>query len=271
MRRPAFAAALALIALAGCSKPAPAAPAAAAVQPAGAVAGATPSGATATPAAAPSAPKAFVTAVTVLRREATDASKVPGGKDGKEQPNYLATLYRGEKVDVLETKEDWVRVRSSADAEGWLKRTAMLESEGVSEATALTAADVFDRPDLLAANAKKKIDPGTLVLVVKSRPPFAEVNVAGSQNAWVLAERLNSGEKEVSVAKLIEKSRYLVRSNKKDEALQNLALLRSNFGGVSLVEVLATELGAGTPPADGTAGAAVTPAATTDGAQPAPQ
>jgi hypothetical protein len=256
--RHAFLAALAAIVLAGCNKP----------QPAQAPAAPAPAGQPA-PAAAPSGPRAYVTSVTALRKVATDASKVPGGKDGKDQQNFLGTLYRGEKVDVLETKEDWVRVRSSADVEGWLKRTATLEADGVTEATVLAPADVFDRPDLLAANARKKIDAGTLVLVVKSRPPFSEVNVAGSQNAWVLAERLNSGEKEVQVAKLVEKSRYLVRSNRKDEALQNLALLRANFAGVSLVDALATELGVTEPAAATGAGAAPPPSA--DGAQPAPQ
>jgi SH3-like domain-containing protein len=258
--RHALAAALALLALAGCSKTPPAGQA-----PAAPAAGGAP--AATAPAAAPTTPRAFVTAVTALRKEATDASKIPGGKDGKEQANYLTTLYRGEQVDVLETKEDWARVKSSADAEGWLKRAAILEAEGVAAATVLVPTDVFDRPDLLAANAKKKIEPGTLVLVVRSRPPFSEVNVSGSQNAWVLAERLTSDEKDVQVAKLIEKSRYLVRANKKDEALQNLALLRSTFPGVALVDVLATELGV-TPPPGADAGSAVTTPAAAD-AQPA--
>lgn len=222
------------------------------------------------PAPMPRGPTAYVNAVAVLRREPTDAAKIPGKPGAKDVSNYLATLHRGEKVGVLEAREEWARIRSSDDTEGWMKRSSLLEQEGVTEATVLAPADVFDRPDLLAANAKRKIEAGTLVLVVKARPPFSEVNVSGSQDAWVLTDRLNTTEKEVSVAKLVEKARYLVRNNKKDDALQLLALARQHFEGATLVTTMATELGeapAGTVPADGTQPAP--PAGTADPASPA--
>ncbi|BDG06702.1 SH3 domain-containing protein [Anaeromyxobacter oryzae] len=203
----------------------------------------------AAPATGPVASSAYVTAVVALRRGPTDAAKVPG-PTGKDVTNYLATLHRGEKVTLVEAKDDWARIRLSDDHEGWLRRTALLE-DAATEATVLVAADVFDRPELLAANAKRKIEPGTLVLVLKQRPPFAEVNVAGAQTAWVLAERLATGEKEVAVAKLVEKARWLVRAGKKDEALQALALAREHFAGVALVDVLAKELGDEPPAPDG--------------------
>jgi len=194
---------------------------------------------------------AFVSAATTLRREPVDAPKVKGPK-GKDVSNQLAVLQRGEKVTLLEAREDWARVRSSDDREGWLKRGALLEGEGIVEATVLVPADVFDRPDLLAANARRKIDPGTLLLVVKARAPFSEVNVSSGPNAWVLSERLATGEKEVSVAKLAEKARWLKRNGKEDEARQILALAREHFAGVPLVDALAAELEGGTaPPADG--------------------
>lgn len=197
---------------------------------------------------------AYVSAVTTLRREPSEAArlKVAGKKDVQ---NALAVLLRGEKVTVLETKEEWARVRSSDDAEGWLHRGALLEGEGVTEATVLGPADVFDRPDLLAANARRKVEPGTLLLVVKTKPPFSEVSVSSGPNAWVLSERLATGEKEVSVAKLAEKARWLRRSGKEDEAKQILALAREHFAGVPLVEALAVELGEAPAPA------AVVPAA----------
>jgi hypothetical protein len=190
---------------------------------------------------------AYVSGVATLRREPTDAARVPGA-GRKEVANQLAVLQRGEKITVLEAREDWARVRSSDDREGWLRRSAVLEGEGVVEATVLVAADVFDRPDLLAANAKRKIEPGTLLLVVKSKPPFSEVNVSSGPNAWVLAERLATGEREVSVAKLAEKARWLARSGKPDEALQILTLAREHFAGSPLVDALAVELGAAPPP-----------------------
>jgi SH3-like domain-containing protein len=249
--------ALAAALLAACAKSQPAAPDA---------------GTAAAGAVAPVSASAYVNAVAALRREPTEASRVPG-PSGKDVSNFLVTLHRGEKVTLLETKDDWAKVRASDDRDGWMKRTSLLEGDGITEATVLAPADVFDRPDLLAANAKRKVEPGTLVLVVKARPPFTEVNVAGAQNAWILSERLATGDREVSVAKLVEKARWLVKAGKPDDALQILALAREHFAGVVLVDALATELGeaqaavvpAGgvVPPADGTAPA---PPATNDAA-----
>ncbi|HSN14719.1 MAG TPA: SH3 domain-containing protein, partial [Anaeromyxobacteraceae bacterium] len=168
------------------------------------------------------------------------------GPGGKLVTNYLpSTLQRGERITVLETREDWVRVRTSDDKEGWLRASSTLDGAGVMAATVLQPADVFDRPDLLAANAKRKVEPGTLLLVVKARPPFSEVNVPGAQNAWVLTERLVTGEREVGVAKLIGKARWLVKNNRKDDADQILTLAKGNFADVPLTQVLETEL---TPP-----------------------
>ena len=192
---------------------------------------------------APAGPTAaYVSGATTLRREPSDAARV-AGPGRKEVPNQIAFLQRGEKITVIEAREDWAKVRSSDDREGWLRRSAVLEGDGIAEATVLAVADVFDRPDLLAANARRKIEPGTLLLVVKARPPFSEVNVSSGPNAWVLTERLATGEKEVSVAKLAEKARFLARSGKPDEAKQILALARQQFAGVPLVEALAAELG----------------------------
>ncbi len=197
-------------------------------------------------AAASAAAPAYVSAVTALRREPSEAARVRGaGK--KELANVLAVLLRGERVTVLEAREDWARVRSSDDTEGWLRRSTLLEGEGITEATVLAPADVFDRPDLLAANARRKVDPGTLLLVVRTKPPFSEVNVSSGPDAWVLSERLATGEREVSVAKLAEKARFLKKSGKEDEAKQILALAREHFAGVPLVDVLATELGEAPP------------------------
>ncbi len=184
---------------------------------------------------------AFVSAATTLRREPGDAVKVKGPQ-GKDVSNTLAVLQRGERVAVLDGKDDWARVRTSDDKEGWLRRTSLLEGDGIAEATVLVPADVFDRPDLLAANAKRKIEPGTLLLVVKTRPPFSEVSVSSGPNAWVLSDRLATGEKEVSVAKLAEKARWLKRNGKEEEARQILALAREHFAGVPLVDALAAEL-----------------------------
>jgi hypothetical protein len=184
---------------------------------------------------------AHVSSAATLRREPVDAPRVKG-PTGKDVSNALAVLQRGERVALLEAREDWARVRSSDDREGWLKRAALLEGDDVSEATVLVPADVFDRPDLLAANARRKIDAGTLLLVVKARAPFSEVSVSSGPNAWVLTDRLATGEKEVSVAKLAEKARWLKRNGRADEAKQILALARQSFADVPLVETIAAEI-----------------------------
>jgi hypothetical protein len=240
--RVASAVALALLS-AACSRSTP--PAGAPAAPAASASGG------ATPAvAADGNGAAFVSAVTALRREPQDSARVKS-PSGKDVSNFLATLHRGEQVTVVEAREDWAKVRLSDDHEGWLKRSALVEEPGVTPATILFAADVFDRPELLSANSRRKIEPGTLVLVLKQRAPFAEVNVAGAQTAWVLAERLAMGEKEVAVAKLVEKARWLVKTGKRDDALAALALAREHFAGVSLVDALAKELGEIPPDAAG--------------------
>jgi len=242
---PALAAALSL---ASCSKPAPAQPAAGAA--AGAVA---PPGGAAPPPPAAAGVATYVSSVTILRREPTDARKVPG-PTGKEVGNFLATLQRGEKVtpagEEKPAGEDaWVKVRSSDDREGWLKRSALLEGEGIVEATVVAPADVFDRPDLLAANAARKLEPATLLLVVRQRTPFSEVNVGSGGNAWVLTDRLSTAPSEVGIAKLAEKARWLKRSGKPEEALQILALARSQFAGGPLLDAVAIQLGEQPPEA----------------------
>ncbi|HEY6101549.1 MAG TPA: SH3 domain-containing protein [Anaeromyxobacter sp.] len=197
----------------------------------------------------PSDAPAFVTSASPVRREPSDAPRVAGPK-GKQVSNLLATLQRGERVTVLEARPDWLRIRASDDSEGWVKAGAVLQGEALAEATVRAAADVFDRPDLLTANAKRKVEPGTLLLVVKARPPFSEVNVAGSANAWVLTDRLATGERDVSVAKLIEKARWLRRSGREEEAKEILALARQHFAGEPLLEVLAVDVGEAPPPGD---------------------
>lgn len=244
-------AALALAA-AGCGrKPAePAAAAAGAPGPAGAAA------------AAQASAEGFVTAVTALRRAPSEAARVPGPGGGKEISNFLGTLHRGEAVTVLEAGDEWVKVRSSGDTEGWLKRAAVLDGAGVTLATAADELDLFDRPELLAQN--RKLAPGALLLVVKTRPPFSEVNVAGTSHAWVLADRLTSAGPQVEIAKLTEKARWQVKNGKRDAALETLDIARRHFAGEPLVDALALELGAVDAPA---AEGAVVPTA---GELPAP-
>jgi hypothetical protein len=147
---------------------------------------------------------------------------------------------------VVEARDEWAKIRTSGDEVGWLKRGTLLEAEGAQVATVVVAADVFERPDLLAAAAGRRVTPGSLLLVVRQRPPFAEVNVGPGPDAWVLADRLVTADREVSVAKLCEKARWLKRLGKEEDARALLALARSGFEGSPLLDVLAQDLGEST-------------------------
>jgi hypothetical protein len=197
--------------------------------------------------------RAWVTGATSLRREPAEASRV-AGPGGRQVPNALATLQRGEPVTLIEGRDAWARVRTSGDETGWVRRAALLEQEGAAVATVLVPSAVFDRPDLLAANPARTVEPGALLLVVRQRPPFAEVNAGPGPNAWVLADRLVTAERDVSVAKLCEKARWLDRAGRRDEARKVLALGREAYPGAPLLDRLAQDLG---EPAAG----AVSPAA----------
>lgn len=231
--------ALAALLAAACTDRRPAAP-----PDAGPAAGAPPAG---------SAEAAYVTTAAALRRQPTDATRVPGEKPRATVSNFLTTLLRGERVAVVESREDWVRVRASDETDGWLKRGVLLAGLGVTEATLTAPADAFDRPDLLAVNARRKIEPGTLLLVVRSRELFSEVNVGSGADAWVLTDRLSTGPRDVMVAKLIEKSRWLRKAGRPEEARPILDLARAQFADVPLVQILAEELGEA--PQDGGAAA----------------
>jgi hypothetical protein len=236
-----------LLAAASCSRPPP--PSAPPSPPAPA----TPVGQAVVP-----ADQVYLTAATTLRREPTEASKVTGPRSKQTVSNTLAVLQRGEKATLVESRGEWARVKASDETVGWLKAGLLLPAAGVTEATLLEPADAFDRPDLLAVNAKRKIDPGTLVLVVRARELFSEVNLSSGANAWVLSDRLSTAPRQVNAAKLIDKARWLVRSGRTDEAKAILELARREFADVPLVEVLARDLGelpdggptdGGTPPA----------------------
>jgi hypothetical protein len=237
---------LASLALLACGKPAPPAPPAP-------PAAAAPTGPDAAPPPIPVAAdgRAWVIAATTLRREPSDAPKV-AGPGGKQVQNVLAVLMRGEPVTLLEGRGEWARVRTSGDEPGWLRRAALLEQEGATVATVLTPADVFDRPDLLAMSPGRRLTPGALLLVVRQKPPFAEVNAGAPVGAWVLADRLSSTERDVASAKLCEKARWLKRSGKEEEAKQVLALGRAAYPGAPLLDVLGQELGEAPPPSPGT-------------------
>lgn len=223
----------------------------------------TPPPAVNTPPPAAKVDTGFVIYATVLKREGSDKPKVDDGK-GKQVANWLATLYRGEKVTLGAEEGDYIKAKTSGDIEGFVKKSSLLIAPDVTEATVLEPTDGFDRPELLAVNSKKKINAGALLYVVKTKEQFSEVNASGSSTTWILSGKLSTDATEISVAKLLAKARSL-KDSKKGEGAQDLVnLAKSNFASAKLVTIMETELAAPAPAAEGEAAAA----ATADAAKP---
>jgi SH3-like domain-containing protein len=192
----------------------------------------------------------FVIVLSTLRREPTEQARVKSEGSKAAVANAIALLHRGERVSLVERRDDWSRVRASDGEEGWLKSAALAPVSEMQEGTVLLVAWAFDRPDLLAANARRKIDPGTLLFIRKTRDLFTEVDAGPGPSIWVLTDRVTTQPGDVAAAKLVEKARYLIRNERPGEARELLALLRSRSPDSPLVGVLATELGE-TPPDGG--------------------
>ncbi len=185
----------------------------------------------------------FVTVLSTLRREPVEQAQVKPEGARAPVPNTLAVLHRGERVSLLDSQGDWSRVRASDGMEGWLKGSALVPASEVQEGTILVVAWAFDRPDLLAANARRKLDPGTLLFIRKTKDLFTEVDAGNGPPTWILTDRVATQGGDVAAAKLVEKARYLQRNGRSAEALEVLSLLRSRAPDSPLVPVLATELG----------------------------
>ncbi|OGQ81302.1 MAG: hypothetical protein A2289_08750 [Deltaproteobacteria bacterium RIFOXYA12_FULL_58_15] len=209
-------------------------------------------------AAQPAAPagaaseQAYLTYVTGLRREASEAKKVELPGESKKAQNWIMTLYRGEEVTVIEVDGEWAKVRASDDSEGWVKKSGLLPIEGVELATVFEKTKTFQRPDLLAQNTSRQLDPGALVFVLKSKDQFTEVNYYGQGTVWVLSGTLNTEPKEIAAAKLLAKVQWLKARNDAD-ADKVMELARSEFGDSKLVGMADSEgkiAGEGAAPTD---------------------
>jgi SH3-like domain-containing protein len=185
----------------------------------------------------------YVTGLSTLRREPTEQVRVKAEGAKALVPNAIAVLQRGEQVSLVEAREGWSRVRASDGEEGWLKSAGLAPASEVQEGTVLLVAWAFDRPDLLAANARRKLDPGTLLFIRKTKDLFTEVDAGPGPSIWILTDRVTTRPDDVASAKLVEKARFLLRNDRPGEARELLALLRSRSPDSPLVAVLAAEVG----------------------------
>lgn len=214
------------------------------------------------PEAAPQA--GFVIGVTTLRKIASDERKMddPAG-NGKQVSNWVATLYRGEEVSIVGSEGEWSNVKASDDSEGWIHTDRMVVGADTKIGTLYDEGKTFARPDLLAMDADKTIEAGSLVFVLDEKEQFSQVDFPrsgfSSAKAWTLTSALVFDPNEVAAAKLIMKVRHL-RAQKDASAKQLEELARSQFGSSRLISLLDQPIegvegegevegdGAGTPP-----------------------
>ncbi|MEM6730632.1 MAG: hypothetical protein AAF658_03700 [Myxococcota bacterium] len=183
----------------------------------------------------------FVVGITALYRSASRERRVT--ENGKNVSNYLATLYRGERVQVVDRGDEFVSVEVSDGTRGYIRSTMVLASPG-APATVNGAAKTFRRPSLVALG-KTELEPGTLLFVVETKNEFSEVNFAGTRTAWVLTESIRRDAESIAVSRLLNR----VRSLKADEAKDNgteiesvVKLAKTNYPTSPLLPMIVGEI-----------------------------
>jgi SH3-like domain-containing protein len=185
----------------------------------------------------------IVVALSTLRREPSEQARVKVEGTKGAVPNALSVLVRGERVTVLAEREGWARVRDPGGAEGWVRGDSVVPAAGTQEGTILVEAWAFDRPDLLSANARRKLEPGTLLFIRRGKDLFTEVDAGPGASAWILTDRISTRPADVEAAQIVERARHLRRTDRTVEARAELALLRFSLPDSPLIPVLAAELG----------------------------
>lgn len=179
--------------------------------------------------------EAYVTVTTSMRKTPNNDMKVPDPeRPGKKMSNWVALLDVGEQVTIqARENEEWSKARASDDTEGFLKNRFLIAADEASLATVLEEVKIFNRPDLLALNASRTLEPGTLVFKVSEKDQFSELRI-GSRTEWVLTEKLVLDGQEVEAAKLLAKARRL-REKGDDGYEPLLELLKGQFAETKLV------------------------------------
>lgn len=179
----------------------------------------------------------YITQIAIVRRQPVEAKEVESADGKKRVANWVATLSRGEQISVLESQRDWFHVRTSDEKTGWVKSDNVLLASNVTMATVANSVRIFSRPDLLALNGSKAIEPGTLLFAIRTKDQFSEVNLAGNTTGWVLTDVLMTAPREVDAAKLLHRARFLKARN--DPAADGLLeLAKTHFADTHLVQTL---------------------------------
>jgi len=176
----------------------------------------------------------YVLGFASLRRQPSDAKRVPDA-GGKQVNNWLTTLYRGEKVDVVVQKGEWAQVRASDDTEAWTKVSGLISAKSTKLATLIEPARMFLRPNRTSLATGKKFEPGTLMFVMQSKGDFSKVNYGGE--AWIKTTDLLTDSSETDAARLLYRIRHMQK--KKDPAVGELIdLAKEEFKDTKVLGLL---------------------------------
>lgn len=185
----------------------------------------------------------FAVATTYLRSHPTTERRIDDPDNpGKKLSTYIATLYRGNALTVVETKDEFVRVqlKDGSDNEGWLQ-SKRVTTKGSQVATIKEEVRTFSRPEMLSINTTMKLPAGAVLVVTQEQGKFVEVDYPRSQwssaSTWILAENLDTSPEDVEVAQLISKALYM-REDSADKAKVIEDLAREQFAGNTLLTLL---------------------------------
>ncbi len=176
----------------------------------------------------------FVVSTAALYRGPSNDRRIQ--VDGKNVRNYLATLYRGERVRILQQRDDYTQVVASDGTEGFVRTSAVLR-ESSAAATVTAETKTFKRPALVAL-AELKLPVGALLFVVGEKGDFSEVNYASTRTAWVLSESLARDSASYDVAKLLNRVRALAADDGKDHGEEIASLVEVARGSYPTSPIL---------------------------------
>lgn len=186
----------------------------------------------------------FALATTYLRNHPTTDRKIDDPDNpGKRINTYVATVYRGNALTVMETKDDFVKVilEDGSGNEGWLQSSRVTTAEGAKLATIKEDVKTFSRPELLSLNTTMKLLPGSVLVVTQEQGKFVEVDYPKSQwssaSTWILSENLVTTEDDIAAAQLISKALYM-REDDAEKAKPIEELAREQFAGNTLLKLL---------------------------------
>jgi len=186
----------------------------------------------------------FAVSTTYLRSHPTTERRIEDPDNpGKKIGTYVATIYRGNALTVVEEQGEFIRVElqdGSGDV-GWLQGKRVTTAEGAKLATIKEPTKTFSRPELLSVNTSLKLDPGAVLIVTQDQGKFVEVDYPRSQwssaSTWVLADSLVLGERDIEAAQLITKTLYM-REDDPEKAKLIEELAREEFAGNTLLDLL---------------------------------